>query len=293
MSAVRRSRERRQGRRAAHWIPCRNWPPPRATTCSPEAREVCALGEGSQGPVHPAWHACTALSAGRVNEGRAWRVVGELGTSPARLDLRRHRSSFLGSGLAGGLGAGIGTALGAKLRRTPARSDRLRRRRLVHVRQSSATPLRVSRAGKPPDIDRRRQQPSMAGRDACRHLLSIRSGAAAKANVMPVQDLNPSPDFEESRRVLRRLWREGRGAGDDLTPALTRAPSTRCALEPSAPAERQHADRPLNRINRGGRGPAAPISTSDGPYAAVILDRLDGLSHLGQSSLPPQSGCNL
>ena len=47
-------------------------------------------------------------------------------------------------------------------------------------------------------------------------------GAAAKANVMPVQDLNPSPDFE---KVIESCGGYGEKVDgpDDLTPALTRA----------------------------------------------------------------------
>ncbi len=116
----------------------------------------------TQIPIHPAWLAA-CVSEQKAKDAI---VIGELGLNIAHLDLAAH-GSYMGNMLAGGLGFGLGAGLGAKLADEPARGDRLGRRRLLHVRQSAALPLRRA-GGEAADADRHRQQ-SVLARGAPRH----------------------------------------------------------------------------------------------------------------------------
>ncbi|MDH7795064.1 MULTISPECIES: thiamine pyrophosphate-requiring protein [unclassified Beijerinckia] len=153
-------------------------------------REAFALSMKDHTPIHPAWLAHC------INKTKAKDaiVMNELGTSPARLDFEAPQT-FFSVGLAGGLGSGIGSALGIKLA-APEREV------IACVGDGSymfGNPLPTHFVG-------RSEKLATLTIVANNHQwLAVRmstlavypDGAAAKANVMPVQDLNPSPDFEK------------------------------------------------------------------------------------------------
>ena len=178
-------------------------------------REKFAMSVKDQGPIHPAWLAYCLNKA----KSKDAIVVNELGTSPARLDLTTPLS-FLGSGLAGGLGSGIGTALGAKLAAP-------KREVIACVGDGSYM------FGNPVPhhfVSRAENLPTLTVVANNHQWLAVRmstlavypDGAASKANVMPIQDLNPSPDFEKVVESCGGYGEKVDGP-DDLTPALTRA----------------------------------------------------------------------
>jgi acetolactate synthase-1/2/3 large subunit len=143
-----------------------------------------------QVPVHPAW---LAHCLNQVKSADAI-VVSELGVPVAQLDLKKPRS-YLGGLLSGGLGFGLGAALGAKLA-APEREV------IVAVGDGSylfGNPLsyhHVGRAEKLPTL-------TIVANNAAWHAVRratldvFPDGAAAKANVMPLTELKPSPDFEK------------------------------------------------------------------------------------------------
>jgi acetolactate synthase-1/2/3 large subunit len=141
-------------------------------------------------PIHPAWLAHC------LNEAKAEDavIVNELGTSPGRLDLTKPLS-FIGSSLAGGLGGGLGTALGAKLAAPE--------REVVAVVGDGSymfgnpVPYHfVQRAEKLSTLTIvANNHQWLAVKQAA--LAVYPDGAASRANVMPLQDLNPSPAFEK------------------------------------------------------------------------------------------------
>ncbi len=154
------------------------------------ARDKMIAQVKSQVPVHPAWLAHC------LNEAKAEDAifVNELGIAPNRLDFK-NPLSFIGTSLAGGLGAGLGSALGAKL----AARDR---EVIVAVGDGSymfGNPVPyhfVQRAENLPVLTIVANNHSwLAVRQST--LAVYPDGAAAKANVMPIQDLNPSPAFEK------------------------------------------------------------------------------------------------
>jgi acetolactate synthase-1/2/3 large subunit len=178
-------------------------------------REKFALSVKDQAPIHPAWLAY-CLNKAKAKDAI---IVNELGTSAARLDLTTPLS-FLGTGLAGGLGSGIGTALGAKLAAP-------KREVIVCVGDGSYM------FGNPVPyhfVSRAENLPTLTVVANNHQWLAVRmstlavypDGAAAKANVMPVQDLNPSPDFEKVVESCGGYGEKVDGP-DNLTPALTRA----------------------------------------------------------------------
>jgi acetolactate synthase-1/2/3 large subunit len=153
------------------------------------ARDKMLAQAKSQLPIHPAWLAHC------LNEAKAEDAIfiNELGIAPNRLDFK-DPLSFIGSSLAGGLGAGLGSALGAKL---AAREREV----VVAVGDGSymfGNPVPyhfVQRAENLPVLTIVANNHSwLAVRQAT--LAVYPDGAAAKANVMPIQDLNPSPAFE-------------------------------------------------------------------------------------------------
>ena len=179
-----------------------------------EKREKFAHSVKDQAPIHPAWLAYC------INKAKAKDavIVNELGTSPARLDLTEPLS-FIGSGLAGGLGAGIGTALGAKLAAP-------KREVIACVGDGSYM------FGNPVPfhfVARAENLPTLTVVANNHQWLAVRmstlavypDGAAAKANVMPVQDLNPSPDFERVIESCGGYGEKVEGPGD-LSAALER-----------------------------------------------------------------------
>jgi acetolactate synthase-1/2/3 large subunit len=153
------------------------------------AREKMVAQAKTQVPIHPAWLA-HCLNAAKSEDAI---FVNELGIAPNRLDFK-DPLSFIGTSLAGGLGAGLGSALGAKL----AARDR---EVIVAVGDGSymfGNPVPyhfVQRAENLPVLTIVANNHSwLAVRQST--LAVYPDGAAARANVMPIQDLNPSPAFE-------------------------------------------------------------------------------------------------
>jgi acetolactate synthase-1/2/3 large subunit len=188
-----------------------------------------------QTPVHPAW---LAHCLNQVKSENAI-VVSELGVPIAQLDLTKPRS-FMGSLLSGGLGFGMGAALGAKLA-APEREV------IVTVGDGSymfGNPIPyhfVGRAENLPTLTIVANN-HMWGAVRSATLDVFPDGAAARANIMPITQLNPSPDFE---KVIGTCG--GRGervdAPGDLLPALERSFA---ALRSGTPAM-------LNVITQGRR----------------------------------------
>jgi acetolactate synthase-1/2/3 large subunit len=143
-----------------------------------------------QTPIHPAWLAHCVNQ--RKSENAI--VVSELGVPIAGLDLSQP-GSFMGSLLSGGLGFGMGAGLGAKLA-APEREV------IVAVGDGSymfGNPIPyhyVARAENLPTLTIVANN-HMWGAVRSATLDVFPHGAAAKANVMPITQLNPSPDFEK------------------------------------------------------------------------------------------------
>ena len=147
-------------------------------------------GARDQTPIHPAW---LADCVNRYKADNAI-VVSELGLPVGFLDLKQPRS-YIGNMLAGGLGMGLGAALGAKLA-APEREV------IVAVGDGSymfGNPLPyhyVARAENLPTLTIvANNQTWHAVRQATLDVYP--DGTAAKANVMPLTELKPSPDYEK------------------------------------------------------------------------------------------------
>jgi acetolactate synthase-1/2/3 large subunit len=143
-----------------------------------------------QSPVHPAFVAAC------LNElkSRDAIIVNELGLPVTQLSMTEPLS-YLETGAAGGLGSGLGAALGAKLA--------AREREVIAVVGDGSYFL-----GNPLSahfVARSEKLPTLTIVANNRSWLAVRQGAldvhpdgyAAKANVMPLVDLAPSPDFEK------------------------------------------------------------------------------------------------
>jgi acetolactate synthase I/II/III large subunit len=169
----------------------------------------------TQAPVHPLYlaHCLNALKAKDAI------IVNELGLPVSGLELTAPRS-YLGSSLAGGLGFGLGAGLGAKLA-APEREV------IAAVGDGSyyfGNPLAyhfVGRAEKLPTLTVIANNHAWhAVRQATRDVYP--QGHAARANTMPLVELNPAPDFEMVAESCG-----GRGekvtAPEQLMPALARA----------------------------------------------------------------------
>ena len=169
----------------------------------------------SQTPVHPLYlaHCLNELKAKDAI------VVNELGLPVGALDLTAPRS-YLGASLAGGLGFGLGGGLGAKLA-APGREV------IAAVGDGSyyfGNPLAyhfVGRAEKLPTLTIIANNHAWhAVRQATRDVYP--EGHAAKANTMPLVELNPAPDFEMVAESCG-----GRGekvtTAEQLMPALRRS----------------------------------------------------------------------
>ena len=168
-----------------------------------------------QTPIHPAW--LTAC----VNECKAEDaiIVNELGLATGLLDITRPRS-YMGNQLAGGLGLGLGAALGCKLA-APEREV------IAAVGDGSymfGNPLPahyIARAENLPTL-------TIVANNLSWHAVKRATldvypdGTAAKANVMPLTQLTPAPDYE---KVIETCG--GRGervdSPDDLPAAMQRA----------------------------------------------------------------------
>ena len=144
----------------------------------------------NQMPINLAWvGAC--LNAAKAKDAI---IVSELGVPAAQLDLTQ-QGSFMGNMLAGGLGMGLGAALGAKLA-APEREV------IAMVGDGSymfGNPLPfhyVAHAEKLPTLTIVTNNQSWhAVRRATLDVYP--DGDAAKANVMPLTELKPSPSFEK------------------------------------------------------------------------------------------------
>jgi acetolactate synthase-1/2/3 large subunit len=169
----------------------------------------------SQTPIHPLYltHCLNELKAKDAI------IVNELGIPVAGLDMTAPRS-YLGSSLAGGLGFGLGGGLGAKLA-APEREV------IAAVGDGSyyfGNPLAyhyVGRAEKLPTLTIIANNHSWhAVRQATRDVYP--DGYAVKANVMPLVELNPAPDFE---MVAESCGGHGEKvtAPEQLMPALRRS----------------------------------------------------------------------
>src|SRR5438105_3687636 len=168
-----------------------------------------------QSPVHLAW---LADCINRVKSDNAI-VISELGVSPSALHLTQPRS-YMGGLLSGGLGFGLGAALGAKLA-APQREV------ITTVGDGSymfGNPLPyhfVGRAENLPTLTIVANN-MMWGAVRSATLDVYPDGRAARANVMPLTELRPSPDFE---KVVEACG--GRGekvtTSGELLPALERS----------------------------------------------------------------------
>jgi acetolactate synthase-1/2/3 large subunit len=168
-----------------------------------------------QSPIHLAWlaHCLNQLKAKNAI------MISELGVPLAQLDLTQPRS-FMGNLLSGGLGFGLGAALGAKLA-APEREV------IVTVGDGSymfGNPLPyhyVGRAEKLPTLTIVTNN-MMWGAVRQSTLDVYPDGKAAHANVMPLTELRPSPDFE---KVVQSCGGHGEKVetAAELMPALKRA----------------------------------------------------------------------
>jgi acetolactate synthase-1/2/3 large subunit len=180
-----------------------------------EKRRATVEKVKSEAPIHPLYlaHCLNELKAKDAI------IVNELGIPVGGLDLTEPQS-FIGNSLAGGLGSGLGCALGAKLA-APQREV------ISAVGDGSyyfGNPLAyhfVGRAEKLPTLTLIANNHAWhAVRQATHEVYP--DGYAARANTMPLVELNPSPDFEMVAESCG-----GRGekvtAPDQLMPALRRA----------------------------------------------------------------------
>jgi acetolactate synthase I/II/III large subunit len=168
-----------------------------------------------QTPIHPLYLA-DCLNKLKAKDAI---IVNELGLPVGGLDITTP-CSYLGSSLAGGLGFGLGAGLGAKLA-APEREV------IAAVGDGSyyfGNPLAyhyVGRAEKLPTLTIIANNHAWhAVRQATRDVYP--GGHAAKANVMPLVELNPAPDFE---MVAQSCGGHGEKVTtpEQLMPALRRA----------------------------------------------------------------------
>jgi acetolactate synthase-1/2/3 large subunit len=168
-----------------------------------------------QTPIHPAWLAAC------INQIKSEDsiIISELGAPLPMLHLTR-QSTYMGALLSGGLGFGLGAGLGAKLA-APERDV------IVAVGDGSymfGNPIPahyVARAENLPTLTVvANNQSWLAVRQSTLDVFP--DGRAAKANVMALTELKPSPDYE---KVIEACG--GRGekieAPRELAPALRRA----------------------------------------------------------------------
>ena len=141
-------------------------------------------------PIHSAWLAAC------INEIKSEDtiVVSELGVPVGQLNLTRH-GTYLGNMLAGGLGFGLGAALGAKLA-APQRDV------IVAVGDGSymfGNPLPYHYVGRAENLPTLTIIANNHSWHAVRQatLDVYPDGTAAKANVMPLTELKPAPDYEK------------------------------------------------------------------------------------------------
>jgi acetolactate synthase I/II/III large subunit len=167
-----------------------------------------------QTPIHPAW---LAHCINQVKSEDAI-VISELGAPLPILELKKP-SSYMGALLSGGLGFGMGAGLGAKLA-APEREV------IVTVGDGSymfGNPLPYHFVGKA------EQLPTLTVVANNQSWLAVRQstldvfpdGAAAKANVMALTELKPSPDYEKIVETCGGRGEKVEGP-ENLLPALRR-----------------------------------------------------------------------
>jgi acetolactate synthase I/II/III large subunit len=167
-----------------------------------------------QTPIHPAW---LAHCINQVKSEDAI-IVSELGAPLPILNLTKP-SSFMGGLLSGGLGFGLGAGLGAKLA-APHREV------IVTVGDGSymfGNPLPyhfVAKAEQLPTLTVvANNQTWLAVRQSTLDVFP--DGAAAKANVMQLTELKPSPDYEKIVETCGGRGEKVEGP-ENLVPALRR-----------------------------------------------------------------------
>jgi acetolactate synthase I/II/III large subunit len=167
-----------------------------------------------QTPIHPAW---LAHCINQVKSEDAI-VISELGAPMPMLELKK-AASYMGALLSGGLGFGMGAGLGAKLA-APAREV------IVTVGDGSymfGNPLPyhfVARAENLPTLTVvANNQSWLAVRQSTLDVFP--DGAAAKANVMALTELKPTPDYEKVIETCGGRGEKVEGPAD-LIPALRR-----------------------------------------------------------------------
>ena len=167
-----------------------------------------------QTPIHPAW---LAACINQVKSEDAI-VISELGAPLPVLQLTKPLS-FMGGLLSGGLGFGLGAGLGAKLA-APERDV------IVTVGDGSymfGNPVPyhyVARAENLPTLTVvANNQSWLAVRQSTLDVFP--DGHAAKANVMALTELKPSPDYEKVIETCGGRGEKVEGPGD-LVPALRR-----------------------------------------------------------------------
>ncbi len=193
--------------------PAKRWPKREARFW--RAAQESRNRRASETPVNLAYLATC------INEVKADNaiIVNELGLPVSQLNLT-HPNSYIGSSLAGGLGAGIGQALGAKLG-APDREV------IAAVGDGSymfGNPLPAAFVGRAESL------PTLTIVSNNRTWMAVRratldvypDGKAAKANNMPLTELNPSPDFE---KIVESCGGHGAKVDtpEELLPALRRA----------------------------------------------------------------------
>ena len=188
-----------------------------------------------QSPIHLAWLA-HCLNQVKAKDAI---VVSELGVPQSALDLTEPRS-FMGGLLSGGLGFGLGAALGAKLA-APEREV------ITTVGDGSymfGNPLPYHYVGRAEKLATLTIVANNMMWGAVRQstLDVYPDGRAAKANVMPLTELRPSPDFE---KVVETCG----GRGEKVTTAAELMP----ALERSLDAVRSGTPATLNVMTQGRR----------------------------------------
>src|SRR5262245_9802319 len=165
-------------------------------------------------PIQSAWLAAC------VNQVKAKDaiVVSELGVPIGQLELNHH-GTFMGNMLSGGLGFGLGAALGAKLA-APEREV------IVAVGDGSymfGNPLPYHYVGRAESLPTLTIVANNHSWHAVRQatLDVYPDGTAAKANVMPLTELKPAPDYE---KVIETCGGHGEKVErpDELVPALER-----------------------------------------------------------------------
>jgi len=165
-------------------------------------------------PIQSAW---LAACINQVKSEDAI-IISELGVPVSHLDLTRH-GTFLGNMLAGGLGFGLGAALGAKLA-APQREV------IVTVGDGSymfGNPLPYHYVGRAESLPTLTIVANNHSWHAVRQatLDVYPEGTAAKANIMPLTELRPAPDYE---KVIETCGGYGEKVDQpgELLPALKR-----------------------------------------------------------------------